>query len=120
MVVGANREAYTQYKTVRVPLSSSVEHEKLESGCNSSTSMVGPENLPKIKRPTTGKQLKYVDTQARVRVNSQNSITAHQQIEQPLDPTLRYRSRKAADSLISVDIMLSKQFKTIQTVSDDK
>ncbi|CAF4074503.1 unnamed protein product [Rotaria sordida] len=114
MVVGANLEAYPQYTTVLIP-SSSGEHEQLESGYNSSTSTSSPKSLPKIKRPTTGQQSKHVETQSRASVSTQQSISAHHQVQQPVDPIVRYRSQNATYSLISMDMMISKQFKTIET-----
>ncbi|CAF1282206.1 unnamed protein product, partial [Rotaria sordida] len=114
MVVGANLEAYPQYTTVLIP-SSSGEHERLESGYNSSMSTSNPESLPKVKRSTTGQQSKHVETQSRASVSTRQSISAHHQVQQPVDPIVRYRSQNATYSLISMDMMISKQFKTIET-----
>ncbi|CAF3143516.1 unnamed protein product [Rotaria sp. Silwood2] len=114
MVVGGNHEAYPQYTTVLMPLSFT-EHEQVESGYNSTASTSSLESLPKIKRLTTGQQSKHVETQSRASVSARQSISARHQIPQPMDPAIRYRNQKAAHSLISVNKMISQQFKTIET-----
>ncbi|CAF3824883.1 unnamed protein product, partial [Rotaria sp. Silwood1] len=110
MVEGANLKTHAEYIGVLIPPTSK-EHEQLESSYSSSTSGSYPEILPNIKRPITAQQDK-------VQHNLQQRQTKRQQ--QPSQqinhtPTTTYHRIKTAKSLISVDRIVTKEFKSNPT-----
>ncbi|CAF3761673.1 unnamed protein product [Rotaria sordida] len=124
MVVGANLKVHTEYISVLVPLPSK-GHEQLESGYNSSTSASCSEILPKIKRPITAQQDKHGEKKSIFPVNSDHSTIVQHNLQQRQTkhalqqvnhtPITTYRRLKTANSLISVDMMVTKEFKSNQT-----
>ncbi|CAF0878668.1 unnamed protein product [Rotaria sordida] len=130
MVVGANLKVHTEYISVLVPPPSK-EHEQLESGYNSSTSASCSEILPKIKRPITAQQDKHGEKKSIFPVNSDHSTIVQHNLQQRQTkhalqqinhtPITTYRRLKTANSLISVDMMVTKEFKSNQTnISSDR
>ncbi|CAF1045737.1 unnamed protein product [Rotaria sordida] len=130
MVVGANLKVHTEYISVLVPPPSK-EHEQLESGYNSSTSASCLEILPKIKRPITAQQDKHGEKKSIFPVNSDHSTIVQHNLQQRQTkhalqqvnhtPITTYRRLKTANSLISVDMMVTKEFKSNQTnISSDR